>query len=261
MDRNQGLMDRVFTMEGYTPLMPARVFPPAATADNFYDLLNIKYYLQTDSVRGTIGLKERPGYLQRAYLVSTTSVARNEEEVRARMTAPSFDPRNEAVVEDSTYTPISAAAPASAWQVRITDHRINRIGLTVETPQAGFLVLSEAYFPGWRASIDGAQAPVYRTNFVSRGSLFPPGRTRWNWSSIPRRSTAERSSACSPSWCAAAASSPASGTSAAAGNRPNRQGPDMTITVLSTAFPLRGGIAHCSAARCRTPAQSMTCRC
>lgn len=175
MDRNQGLMDRVFTMEGYTPLMPARVFPPAATADNFYDLLNIKYYLQTDSVRGTIGLKERPGYLQRAYLVFTTSVARNEEEVRARMTAPSFDPRKEAVVEDSTYTPISVSAPASGWQVRITDHRINRIGLTVETPQAGLLVLSEAYFPGWRASIDGAEAPVYRTNFVSRGIPVPAG--------------------------------------------------------------------------------------
>jgi uncharacterized membrane protein YfhO len=59
--------------------------------------------------------------------------------------------------------------------VRITDHRINRIGLTVETPQAGFLVLSEAYFPGWRATIDGAQAPVYRTNFVSRGIPVPAG--------------------------------------------------------------------------------------
>lgn len=175
MDRNQGLMDRVFTMEGYTPLMPARVFPPAATADNFYDLLNIKYYLQTDSVRGTIGLKERPGYLQRAYLVFTTSVARNEDEVRARMTAPAFNPRVEAVVEDSTYAPITTAVAPSGWQVRITDHRINRIGLTVQTPQAGFLVLSEAYFPGWRASIDGAGAPVYRTNFVSRGVPVPAG--------------------------------------------------------------------------------------
>jgi hypothetical protein len=175
MDRNQGLMDRVYTMEGYTPLMPARLFPPAATADIFYDLLNIKYFLQTDSIRGTIGLKERPGYLQRAYLVFNTSVARNEEEVRAQLTSPAFDPRKMAIVEDSTYTPITATAPDAPWQVRITGHSINRIGLTVETSREGFLVLSEAYFPGWHATIDGAAVPVYRTNFVSRGMPIPAG--------------------------------------------------------------------------------------
>jgi hypothetical protein len=175
MDRNQGLMDRVYTMEGYTPLMPARVFPPAASADNFYDLLNIKYFLETDSVRGTIGLKERPGYLQRAYLVFNTSVARNEDDVRAQMTAPSFNPRTLAIVEDSTYTPIATGVPDAVWQVRINEHRINRIGLTVETPHEGFLVLSEAFFPGWRATIDGAATPVYRTNFVSRGVPVPAG--------------------------------------------------------------------------------------
>ena len=102
MDRNQGLMDRVFTMEGLHAADPATHFPAGQQPDNYFDLLNINYFLYTDSARGTIGLRERPGYLQRAYLVFTTVIARNEEDVRARMTEPAFDPRAVAVVEDST---------------------------------------------------------------------------------------------------------------------------------------------------------------
>ena len=33
----------------------------------------------------------------------------------------------------------------------------------------GFVVLSEIYFPGWRASIDGAAATIYRTDYALRG--------------------------------------------------------------------------------------------
>jgi uncharacterized membrane protein YfhO len=175
MDRNQGLMDRLFTMEGYTPLVLQRIFPPANSTENYFDLLNIRYYTYTDSARGTIGLRERPGYLQRAHMVYSTVVARNEDEVRASMTAPAFDPRVMAVIEDTTVTPISGGTTVPPWNVRVTEYRSNRMTMSVETDRAGFLVLSEAYYPGWRAYVDGTETPVYRTNFVSRGMPVPAG--------------------------------------------------------------------------------------
>ena len=40
----------------------------------------------------------------------------------------------------------------------------------------GFLVLSESYFPGWRARIDGSSVPVERTDLDLQGARIPPGR-------------------------------------------------------------------------------------
>lgn len=175
MDRNQGLMDRIFTMEGYTPLVLQRIFPPANSQEAYFDLLNIRYYTYTDTVRGTIGLRERPDYLQRAYVVHTTLTARNEEEVRAAMTAPSFDPRRMAVVEDSTVAPMTLAEGDPVSTVRVTGFRSNSIVLDVETSHDGYLVLSEAYYPGWRARVDGIDTPVRRTNYTMRGIVVPRG--------------------------------------------------------------------------------------
>jgi uncharacterized membrane protein YfhO len=37
------------------------------------------------------------------------------------------------------------------------------------------LVLSEMYFPGWRAFIDGAEAPIYCANYLFRAVQVPRG--------------------------------------------------------------------------------------
>ncbi len=41
---------------------------------------------------------------------------------------------------------------------------------------AGFLVVSERGFPGWRATVDGAAAPLFRTDLLVSGLQVPAGR-------------------------------------------------------------------------------------
>ena len=49
------------------------------------------------------------------------------------------------------------------------------VALETSTTDAGFLVLADAYFPGWSATIDGKQAPVLRANRAMRGVFIPKG--------------------------------------------------------------------------------------
>jgi uncharacterized membrane protein YfhO len=50
------------------------------------------------------------------------------------------------------------------------------MALDVETESDGLLVLSEIWYPGWVAKVDGVETPVYRTDISLRGIEVPAGR-------------------------------------------------------------------------------------
>jgi uncharacterized membrane protein YfhO len=49
------------------------------------------------------------------------------------------------------------------------------VGLDVKTNDNAFLVLSDVYYPGWQASIDGESTHIFQTDYVLRGVAVPPG--------------------------------------------------------------------------------------
>jgi hypothetical protein len=175
MDRNQGLMDRVFTMEGYTPLVLQRVYPPTGMVDRQSDILNIKYSTVTDTVRGILTLRERKGYLPRAYMVFGVRVAQTEEDVRDLLQDPAVDLHSVAILEEALPSSLPAPERTPAWKATITSFRNNSIDLDISTDHDGFLVLSETFYPGWKAAVDGQETSIYRTNYCLRGLFIPRG--------------------------------------------------------------------------------------
>ncbi|GEM_PF-166433 len=63
-------------------------------------------------------------------------------------------------------------------EVKITRYEPHRIELQTRNSQPGFLVLSEIYYRGWEAWIDGRRAPVERVNHTMRGLAVPAGDHR-----------------------------------------------------------------------------------
>ncbi len=176
MDRNQGLVDRIFTTEGYTPLILQRVYPPTDTPGTLLDLLNVRFVTFTDSVNRRLVLRERPAVLPRAHMVYHVRTVAPEEELVAALKDPAFDPRTTALVEgDFPYRMEAHDSAPPAWKADITEYRNNSIRLTVTTGREGFLVLSEVFYPGWNAYIDGKATPVYRTDYNLRGIFVPEG--------------------------------------------------------------------------------------
>ena len=63
----------------------------------------------------------------------------------------------------------------STGTARITDSRPNSVRVEAQLKEEGFLVLSDVYYSGWTASVDGRPAEILRTNAVFRGLPLAPG--------------------------------------------------------------------------------------
>ncbi len=59
--------------------------------------------------------------------------------------------------------------------MEITEYRDNQVKLRVETESPGLLVLSDTYYPGWQAYVDGDKTPIYPTDVALRSIYLEPG--------------------------------------------------------------------------------------
>ncbi|MGA9116833.1 MAG: hypothetical protein WB626_08665 [Bacteroidota bacterium] len=175
LDRNQGMVDRLFLMEGYTPLPLQRVYPPIADAEKAHDLLNVKFGTVTSPDGRSLLLRSRATYLGRAYIVYDLRVIPDGEGLVSFMNSTEFDHRSLAVIEKDPGRRLAPPGGAPEGRAAITAYGLNRIRLEAQTPVDGFLVLSEIYYDGWKAFVDERETEIFRTNYNLRGMFVPAG--------------------------------------------------------------------------------------
>jgi hypothetical protein len=110
----------------------------------------------------------------RAYFADVVRAEINQGRVLRRVTAAGFDGRHEALVEATEAPPLPPANGAATADVNRTGP--NALEVATTTTGRRFLVVSEMYFPGWRAYVDGTPTQIYRTNYLFRGVVVPAGR-------------------------------------------------------------------------------------
>ena len=49
------------------------------------------------------------------------------------------------------------------------------LDLHADAPGGGFLVLTDPYYPGWRAFVNGVETPILRADYLFRAIALPPG--------------------------------------------------------------------------------------
>ncbi len=115
----------------------------------------------------------------RAYLApSVTRVAGWRDAVTAM--AGGHDFHRSPLVESATGLPFDPAddsnEPAAVGRVEITSFEPERVTLETDTQEPSLLVLAEAWYPGWSATVDGASAPCIPANAWMRAVAVPAGR-------------------------------------------------------------------------------------
>jgi hypothetical protein len=122
---------------------------------------------------------DNPGALPRAYRAARAlpEPATVQEGLR-KLVAPAFDPRRFVLVDRPP--PEVQARPRvrprlPSGEVEVARFEPERVVLRTDGERSAIVVLTDAYFPGWEATLDGAPTPLLRANLDFRGVAVPPG--------------------------------------------------------------------------------------
>jgi hypothetical protein len=105
-----------------------------------------------------------PG-LPRARLVGAAEVVPDERAV-ARILDPTFDVATTVTLPEPS--PIELGGAADSAGVTWVESGLDRQVFRVEAGAPALLVVADNWYPAWRATVDGAEAPVLRANYTQR---------------------------------------------------------------------------------------------
>lgn len=112
--------------------------------------------------------------LPRAFVVHRLQPAADLVEALSLLSSPTFDPRTTAVVLGRE----GGGGPAGSWNISEAAYEEERIELTVETTEPGWLVLSEVFPARWRVEVDGRRAERIEVDLLYSAVALPAGRHR-----------------------------------------------------------------------------------
>ena len=158
-----------------------RIITPHDPTSKLIDLLGVKYVLSIDEhslpklekvfTEGQTKVYENKDVLPRAFFVRKIFVSRSREESIKMVMDEKFDPRAEAVVEG-----VKNTDGLSTGSVDVLAYSENRIVLKTKNKGEGFLILTDIFYPSWRAKVDnGSEIEVYISDFALRGIFVPKG--------------------------------------------------------------------------------------
>ncbi|MEO8035063.1 MAG: YfhO family protein [Acidobacteriota bacterium] len=117
--------------------------------------------------------------LPRAWLVTKAQVLEKDEILRRirGQSRNTFDPRSTALVESPNGMPsLPGGALTAESDAAVVSYEPCRIVLRSSSPQRTMLVVSEMFYPGWVARVDGAATPIQQTDYLLRGVFLEPGK-------------------------------------------------------------------------------------
>jgi len=108
----------------------------------------------------------------RAFLVNKYQIESNPQKILNKMFSKSFDLRSEIVLEKNPNLKFDQSSTGSA---EILSYAPNKVIIKTNSNGNSLLFLSDSFYPGWEAYVDGKKTDVYRADFAFRAVYVPRG--------------------------------------------------------------------------------------
>jgi len=185
-----GFAENVAALHGSEPLAPLSVlFSPVR------ELIGIRWIvLGRHAAAPAPGLRlaydgadarifENPAALPRAFVARRARCV-DDRRALALLKSRAVDVRTEVLLADCVAPP--TGGDALRTEARIEVDEAERVVVAASADAPAWLVLTDTWFPGWTARIDGAETPIARANHAFRAVSLPAGAHRVEFTFRPR---------------------------------------------------------------------------
>jgi len=147
-----------------------------------WNLLNVKYIISPQEMGPQPIFQSRqngwfvyanPAMFPRAFFVDSIKIA-DPLTILKNMKEGNFDPSMTAFLESKPKTAIEPAGENAT--VEIVSRKNEYIKLEVNATGNNLIMLSEIYYPLWKAFIDGNETEILKTNYAFRSIIVPQGK-------------------------------------------------------------------------------------
>ncbi|MDP3988162.1 MAG: YfhO family protein [Candidatus Levybacteria bacterium] len=110
----------------------------------------------------------------RIFLTSDYKVFKNNQDFEKIFFAKDFDPSKTILLEENpSFSRLNVLKHLNA--INIDLYSPNEIKLSVNSETDQLLFISDTYYPGWQAAVDGKETKIYRADYAFRAIIVPKG--------------------------------------------------------------------------------------
>ena len=121
---------------------------------------------------------EVPDPLPRVFVPPQVTFIPGSSEADFIRSAPLFDPTKVALIDSDGTARADLALrneQSGPGEAQIVEYGNQHVEISASMEKAGWLVLSDTYYPGWTATVDGEAADIYQANGFFRAVALPEG--------------------------------------------------------------------------------------
>ncbi|MFH1441751.1 MAG: YfhO family protein [Candidatus Omnitrophota bacterium] len=108
--------------------------------------------------------------MARVVLVNKAVLIKDKQQILDTLKDNMFEPKEAVILEKQIPAGLNSINNPFKLESKtyITDYQPGKVSINLKTNSKGFLVLSDTYYPGWKAYINGNAAEIYRANYLFR---------------------------------------------------------------------------------------------
>jgi hypothetical protein len=179
---NVTVMDDIPSANNFDPLLAARYKRwidglealEGQRRIRLLELMDVGYQALRLTEDGLVEYSQLPDPA-RVRLVPQAEVVSGEESAYQRLLEGGFDPDQIVILERESGN-LGPGAEGKPRILRLQELGPNQVQVEIDSPSGGWVVLSDLWYPGWRAELDGEAADLFRADYLFRAVHVPPGR-------------------------------------------------------------------------------------